>query len=342
MGVYRRGKSQVYYMDFKFNNQRIFKSTGKRNKTEAKAVEAEERRKLEFEAYASPAQKRAVFTLTKAIDRLWEERWKRTRRGGELEKNRLLKIAGIIGEEKTLDQIEDDDIEKVKRHLRAEKLTPATINRYMTHLKCLLRTARDKWRIVNSVPYIEIPKEKNGRIIIIEEDEEADLIKWLRENDYGNYADLFEALIDTGARLGELLACTAENVDTRKRELALYPEQTKSSEPRNVPLTDRAYDIFTKRIGNVKGARLWPFERWAADRAFAKAKKAIGLQNPKLVVHCLRHTFASRLINSGVDIYTLKELMGHSNITVTERYAHLATHKLRSAISNLKRNSDGK
>lgn len=332
MGVYKRGK--VYYMDFMFNGRRIFKSTGKRNKLEAQKAEETERKRLEFEEYASPSQKRAAFTLVKAIDRLWEEKWSKTSRGGELERTRLLKIAEIIGD-KTLDLITDDDIEKVKKRLRAEKKSPATINRYMAHLKTLLRTARDKWRIVDFVPYIEVPREKNGRLSTIDEDDEAKLVKYLRDNGKDQYADLVEVLVDTGARLGELLKSTDANVNLKRGELLLFPEITKSSTPRNVPLTDRAAKILAKRV--KPGRRLFNFDRWAAGKNFKAARKAVGIKDDQLTLHCLRHTFATRLINNGVDLYTVSKLLGHSNISVTERYSHIATSTLKTAVGVLNR-----
>jgi site-specific recombinase XerD len=51
--------------------------------------------------------------------------------------------------------------------------------------------------------------------------------------------------------------------------------------------------------------------------------------------HCLRHTFASRLVMAGVDIYTVKELLGHKTITVTMRYAHLASQHQLAAVQRL-------
>ena len=74
---------------------------------------------------------------------------------------------------------------------------------------------------------------------------------------------------------------------------------------------------------------------------FERAVKACQLnkgyndRRQKVVFHSLRHTFASRLVQKGVSLYEVKELLGHSDIKMTMRYAHLANETLRQAISKL-------
>jgi site-specific recombinase XerD len=62
----------------------------------------------------------------------------------------------------------------------------------------------------------------------------------------------------------------------------------------------------------------------------------MGLEGDKeFVIHSTRHTCASRMVNAGVDLYVVKEVLGHSSIQVTEKYAHLAPHKLSDAVAVL-------
>ena len=58
-------------------------------------------------------------------------------------------------------------------------------------------------------------------------------------------------------------------------------------------------------------------------------------EDKEFVLHALRHTCASRLVNKGIDLYVVKEWLGHSSIQITERYAHLAPQKLANAVSAL-------
>ena len=77
------------------------------------------------------------------------------------------------------------------------------------------------------------------------------------------------------------------------------------------------------------------------SNAFDRAVRELGLNNGitdplnKFTFHCLRHTFASWLVQNGVDLYTVKELLGHSTLTMTERYSHLAKDTLKNAIKKL-------
>jgi site-specific recombinase XerD len=66
-----------------------------------------------------------------------------------------------------------------------------------------------------------------------------------------------------------------------------------------------------------------------------KAKKALEIEDKELVAHAMRHTCASRLIEKGVDLYTVSKVLGHSNIAVTERYSHLQLAAVESAIAKL-------
>ena len=83
---------------------------------------------------------------------------------------------------------------------------------------------------------------------------------------------------------------------------------------------------------------LQPFELTVcqADKAWAWAREEMGLKEDKeFIIHALRHTCASRLVNKNIDLYVVKEWLGHSTIQVTERYAHLSPHKLAHAVMKL-------
>ena len=75
---------------------------------------------------------------------------------------------------------------------------------------------------------------------------------------------------------------------------------------------------------------------YQSDKAWAWVRKEMGLKDDKdFILHALRHTCASRLVNAGIDLYVVKEWLGHSSIQVTERYAHLAPQKLADAVNAL-------
>ena len=76
--------------------------------------------------------------------------------------------------------------------------------------------------------------------------------------------------------------------------------------------------------------------KYQADKCWAWVRKHMGLDNePDYCIHSCRHTCASRLVNAGVDLYVVKEWLGHSSIKITERYAHLDPEKLATAMQHL-------
>lgn len=327
MGLVKRGK--VFYMDFKLpDGRRIYRSTGTANKSEARLIEARTKEDMSFHILASPAQKKANMTLSAAIERLFEERWARLNRGGEQEMARLNVVLGILGD-KPIANVTAADIAEVAKTLRQQGRSEGTVAGYMANIKTLLNTACKVWEVIDRVPHITVPKPKNGRLETLSEDEEGKVLDQLRATGQDEYADLYAVLIDTGMRYGEAETLTRKNIDLERKLIVLNPEQTKDSEQRLIPMTKRVFAIFQKRTRfNVN--------RWTSVRLFKSTLEKVGVTK-KLVVHSLRHTCASRMVQNGVRLEVVAKILGHSSTSVTQRYAHLATAQLRDAISVLEK-----
>ena len=137
-------------------------------------------------------------------------------------------------------------------------------------------------------------------------------------------------------RLGEMYALTWENVNQSRRVLTI--PRSKNGEMRHVPINSTALaalDDLRKRgdgtgpvIRNLEGEPLAGPRHWF-EPAISKAKIR------RFSWHCLRHTFASRLVMAGVDIRTVQELMGHKSISMTVRYSHLAPKHTLAAVERL-------
>ncbi|KAA0088801.1 site-specific integrase [Paraburkholderia sp. T12-10] len=148
--------------------------------------------------------------------------------------------------------------------------------------------------------------------------------------------------LHTGCRKNELLKLEWSRIDFERRVLQLEPQNTKNGKRRVVPLNDEA-------VSTLLAQREWvrcyaPKSRWVfavasgnrlttLQKGFRAACDRAGIENFR--VHDLRHTFASWLVMAGVSLYVVKDLLGHSSITVTERYAHLAPHVGCSAVQLL-------
>jgi site-specific recombinase XerD len=205
-----------------------------------------------------------------------------------------------------------------------EDWMPATANRYRALLSLTYRLGIQNGRVrENPARLIRHRRENNARLRWLTTDEEK-LLRDVVEGQGAEHLTELEIAIHTGLRRSEQYRLTWECVDL-ERQLLTVP-QSKNGETRHVPLNRSALSalLLLKRhsdgIGNVfrsAGPRKW----------FDPAVKTAGLKD--FTWHCLRHTFASRLVMAGVDLRTVQELMGHKTIAMTCRYAHLApSHKL--------------
>lgn len=215
--------------------------------------------------------------------------------------------------------------------LRKRGNSNATINRKMAALSKLLRKAY-KMGDVHSLPEFKRQKEKAGRIRFLDRDEEDLLFSELRAHSELYYRFcLF--LVDTGARLSEGLDLRWGDIHGNRVTFWV----TKSGRSRSVPLTQRAMEAIAASDRRHAG----PFAEIDQQRfriAWHNAKDAVGFAEDKDVVpHVLRHTCASRLVQGGIDIRRVQMWLGHQTLTMTMRYAHLASHDLDMCVPVLER-----
>ena len=132
----------------------------------------------------------------------------------------------------------------------------------------------------------------------------------------------------TGLRTGEMLSVTSGDVltDGKMRASIIRIQQSKSGKPRNVPVPISQQHLLRHLPLELSYQQL----QWQ----FRAARKAAGM--PHVHIHDLRHSYASMLINSGVDLFTVGRLLGHSTPSTTARYAHLAQDTLRKAVGRLR------
>lgn len=213
------------------------------------------------------------------------------------------------------------DAAEIASEIKGRKgLQPGTINRRLALLRRLCNLAHDEWHWLDEAPRIKILSERgHERHIYLTRAKVESLRTACANHDAGDLI-LFSAL--TGVRHSELFRIKAEHVVNG----ALYLDaRTKNGHPRAIPLHPRALEI-ASRMPLACTQRMLRRE-WDA------ARERTGMQHVHW--HDLRHTFASWLVQAGVSILEVKELMGHSTIEVTMRYAHLAPDSLAKAIARL-------
>jgi len=232
-------------------------------------------------------------------------------------------------------------IDAYKGRLLEAKKAPATVNRHLAMLKAVLRRAYNEWGTLAKVPKIILLPLNNQRYRWLTEDEEARLLEVCPSH----LKDVVIFLIDTGSRKGEALGLKWGDVDLTRRPGYVKFMQTKSGKPRGVPLTGRVREMLERlRAAKPEGQEHVFLYRPSNNPAEAKpvrhlfgvwktATKNVGLKD--VHIHDLRHTFASRLVMKGVPLFDVGKLLGHADIRMTMRYAHLAPDKLEYAIEAL-------
>jgi len=144
--------------------------------------------------------------------------------------------------------------------------------------------------------------------------------------------------LHTGFRASELLSLTWGDIDFRRRVITVRAGYAKNGESRNIPMNDvltttlQAVKMKASTEGPVfRTPQGGPYRNFRT--AFERAVQQAGLED--FTFHDLRHTFASRLVMAGVDLPTVKELLGHKGIAMTLRYTHLSTDHKQRAVNAL-------
>jgi integrase len=147
-------------------------------------------------------------------------------------------------------------------------------------------------------------------------------------------------LLNTGLRFGELTQLRWEAIDFRTRLVAVAGSTTKSGVSRHVPMTGEVASVVSRwRTQYPPGDRVFPGRSGQTltdiKTAWASLLQRAGIA--RLRIHDLRHSFASRLVQRGVDLYRVQRLLGHASPVMTQRYAHLQPDFLIDAVSVLDR-----
>jgi integrase len=226
-------------------------------------------------------------------------------------------------------------VEKWKR-TRAKQVQPSTVNRELTILKHMLKMAV-RWELtsVNPAAAVSPFPIQEGRIRFLSEDELPRLIESCRNQLTSPWLHPLVILaLNTGARQGELLDLRREGDIDLERNL-IYFGRTKNRKLKVVPMNNAAREAVQWFLRNSKGERLvsWPWgERVGKTTVYDAFKRAcVEAKTANFRFHDLRHTAASYLVMSGVDLPTVMAILGHREIEMTLRYSHLAsTHKAKA------------
>lgn len=229
-------------------------------------------------------------------------------------------------------------IEKWKRE-RAKEVMHATVNRELTVLKHMLKMGV-KWELCSSNPAAGVSPfpVQEGRFRYLTEEEIPILLEACQNQITSPWLyPLVVLALNTGARQGELLDLRFEDI-ALERDLS-YFGRTKNRRLKTLPMNRAVREgiewLFKHRYGDY--LFMWPWGdrlcRTTVHYAFKRACREAGVK--KFRFHDLRHTAASYLVMGGVDLPTVKEILGHREIEMTLRYSHLAPAHKAKAVKRL-------
>lgn len=223
-------------------------------------------------------------------------------------------------------------VDQLQTDLISKGYKPASNNKILTILKHMFSKAVE-WEMIEEeilkrIRKVKPLKNENKRLRFLSKEECQNLINSCDPH----LKPIVITALNTGMRKGEILNLKWDNVDLRHGFILL--DITKNGERREIPINNtlrQSLQAITRRLDisyvfydHVTGNRYQDVKR-----SFNTALRKAGIKD--FHFHDLRHTFASQLVMAGVDITTVKELLGHKGIKMTLRYAHLApAHKVKA------------
>jgi integrase len=334
MGLVKRG--EVWWMYFSYQGKQVRKSTGTADRRLADAILSKVKVQIVEGQYFERAAAQS-HTFTELMDRYEHEHVARKLRHRGL-KGYMKNLRAFFGNE-ILADITPKQIVAYKNKRYEDGVAPATINRELANLKKAFNLAMREWEWCdqNPVARVSMEKENNKRDRWLTQDEEIRLLSacapWLR--------DLVLFALHTGMRMGEILELTWRGVDFTRRTVTVF--RSKNGERRTIPVNETVLHVLKEKskvrslaLDRVFCSKVFtPMESGHLRRSFRLALSKAKIE--EFHFHDLRHTFATRLVQAGIDLYKVQQLLGHKSPIMTQRYAHHYPESLRDGVEILDR-----
>jgi integrase len=361
--LYKQAGSANWHYRFRLNGPPIRGSTGTDNEPKARRIAAEKYREAvaatsagETVTAAAPAGRRRM-TLDLAFGAYWSDRGEFAKTADDIRHHTETLIAELgadtlirdLSFRRLSDYIARRRMRRSKDGKHLVERANASINRELTHLRTVLIHARDNGEDVPRIEWAKLLLPEPDRYqTILSIDAEAQFLEALRPD----FWPIVDFGLATGLRLENILSLRWPQIDWHARTITVRGKsKTPGGKLLTRPITERVAAILGAERGRhpdfvftyecernrhdphsgtlqKKGER-YPFTQNGWRRPWDRARRAIGL--PKLRFHDLRHTFATRMQIAGGDLPAVKEALGHSDISVTMRYAGADMARVREA-----------
>lgn len=214
----------------------------------------------------------------------------------------------------------------------------ATINREISYARAAINSVNHDYEITLSNPFTSIKFTEEDHIPnYLTLDQYNRLLDAAQKSGNHNLHDFIRLLAMTGCRPKELLTLTWDNVHLDKKQFIVRNYFSKSKRTMYKYLNQTAFDVLKNKSDKKTGSHVFmnpktgkPYTTFT--KSFTRCKTKAGI---KCTLYDLRHTYASWLVQGGVTIYTVKDLLGHEDIESTQRYAHLDYATLLNAVDKI-------
>lgn len=262
----------------------------------------------------------------------------KTYEGDKLVTKHLLKFYSPIRE---LNTIDEKDAEKFLLHLK--KNAPLGVYNYHRILKAMFNKAVE-WNYIKANPFLKLklPRRQEKNPAFITQDELESVLEKITQP---AVRDIVQISFYMGFRLGEATFLKWKNVSFNHNSITVGDESfsTKSRKSRSVPMHPKVKEIIERLKNgnkNLKENYLFrkkgnqPFTRDYISKKFKQACREAGIDE-SIHYHSLRHSTGSLLAMNNVSLFTIQKILGHSNPSVSQIYAHLQLDTLREAINKI-------
>ena len=353
MSVIKRGNSKNWYIQFQFKGNTYIKSSKTSDKRVAERMEREWKVKIHSRQILGEKES-ILFSVVM-------EKYLQSKVGCSNHKtltSQSRTLYRLFPVNRYLHDITNHDIEEFVQKRTREGVRNSTIKHIFNLIRGTWKYGRKMGYQTSELifPVIKLPKHRLRYLTNKEEQrlltelnpqrEVNGLPEYSRRPDsvrqamIDNY-DLVILLLDTGARYSEIATIEWSSINLKNKEIRLWRPKVKNESI--LYMTDRVFSILHQRYQQKSTPHVFTNKKGGPRNhstiAIRKAIKRAGLSD--CTVHTLRHTHASRLIQNGLSIYEVKEILGHTDITTTMRYSHLeirdVSSKARDVINKINR-----
>ena len=338
----------TWWVDFRFRRDRHRRRSPENSRAGAAAYETSLRQRLsKGEDISQTASKPQELTF-RAFSAQWEQMYVATNNKPSEQRTKAFVLRKHLVPwfgEFVLAKVSSAQIELYKVSKLKGGLSAKSVNNHLIVLSKCLRTAVE-WELLDKCPKVGNLKTISQRLEFLSPAESKRLIDAGTEPQWGEMTLL---ALRTGMRLGELFGLEWQDIDFQRKVISVQRSivcgivgTPKNHRTRHIPFTDEVGRVLFERrratgllFHRPDGSAL---SHHMAYDALHRVCDRAGIR--RVSWHVMRHTFASQLACEGVPIPAIKELLGHSSIVMTMRYAHLSPSTLRDAVATLEKAQD--